>query len=43
MTEFFMPMKPPTVTQQEHKVTAIGGKPIFYDPPELQAARAITG
>ncbi len=40
MTEFFMPMKPPTVTQQEHEVTVINGKPRFYDPPELQAARA---
>ncbi len=41
MTEFFMPMKPPTVTQQEHKVTVINGKPRFYDPPELQTARAM--
>lgn len=40
MTEFFMPMKPPTVTQQEHQVTVINGKPRFYDPPELQMARA---
>lgn len=37
--EFFMPMIPPTVTQQEHKVTVVKGKPIFYDPPELQDAR----
>ena len=40
ITEFFMPMKPPTVTQQEHQVAVIKGKPRFYDPPELQAARA---
>ncbi|MBQ3006776.1 MAG: RusA family crossover junction endodeoxyribonuclease [Clostridia bacterium] len=39
-TEFFMSIKPPTVTQQEHQVTVINGKPRFYDPPELQAARA---
>lgn len=38
-TEFFMPMKPPTVTHQEHKVTVVNGKPIFYEPPELKAAR----
>lgn len=39
-TEFFMPMIPPTVTAQEHKVRVVKGKPIFYDPPELKAARA---
>ncbi|MHC1723198.1 MAG: RusA family crossover junction endodeoxyribonuclease [Aminipila sp.] len=38
-TEFFIPMIPPTVTQQEHKVTVIKGKPKFYDPPELKAAK----
>lgn len=37
--EFFLPMIPPTVTQQEHKVAVIKGKPIFYDPPELAAAK----
>lgn len=42
--EFFMPMVPPTVTAQEHKVTMIKGKPVFYDPPELNRAKAkITG
>lgn len=40
MTEFFIPMKPPTVTQQEHKVAVINDKPHFYDPAELQAAKA---
>lgn len=40
MTEFFMPMIPPTVTAQEHKVTVRNGKPVFYDPPELKAARS---
>jgi len=39
-TEFFLPMIPPTVTQQEHQVTCKDGKPVFYDPPELKAARA---
>lgn len=40
MTEFFMPMIPPTVTHQEHKVAVKNGKPIFYDPPELKDAKA---
>lgn len=38
-TEFFMAMVPPTVTAQEHKVTVVNGKPIFYDPPGLKAAK----
>lgn len=37
--EFFLPMIPPTVTQQEHKVNVVHGKPVIYDPPELKAAR----
>ena len=39
MTEFFIAMNPPTVTYQEHKVAVVHGKPVFYDPPELKAAR----
>lgn len=35
MTEFFMLMKPPTTTAQQHKVTGSH----FYDPPVLKAAR----
>ena len=38
--EFFIPMRVPTVTQQEHKVTVRNGKPHFYEPAELKAARA---
>ena len=38
--EFFMPMKPPTVTQQEHQVRVVNGKPVFYNPAELEDARA---
>lgn len=38
-TEFFMAMEPPTVTYQEHKVTMVNGKPVFYDPPEVKAAK----
>jgi Holliday junction resolvase RusA-like endonuclease len=42
--EFFMAMIPPTCTHQEHKVSVVNGKPVFYDPPELKAARSkLTG
>ena len=34
-----MAMEPPTVTQQEHKITMVNGRPVFYDPPELKAAK----
>lgn len=37
--EFFMAMDPPTVTYQEHKVAVVNGKPVFYDPPEVKAAK----
>ena len=40
--ELFIPLKnPPTVTYQEHKVRVINGKPIFYDPAEIRAAREL--
>lgn len=34
-----MVMEPPTITHQEHKVTVVNGRPVFYDPPELKAAK----
>lgn len=40
MIEFFMLMIPPTITAQEHKVTVVNGKPRFYNPPELEDAKA---
>lgn len=41
VTEFFMVMKqPPTVTHQDKAVTVVDGKPVFYEPPDLKAARA---
>ncbi len=41
VTEFFIPMKKvPTVTHQEKQVHVVNGKPIFYEPEELKAARA---
>lgn len=40
-TEFFMPIKnPPTTTHQQKQVTVVNGKPIFYEPDDLKAARA---
>lgn len=37
--EFFMAMNPPTSTHQEKKVTMVKGRPVFYDPPEVKAAK----
>ena len=37
--EFFMPMIPPTVTYQQHRVKWVNGRQIFYDSPELKNAR----
>jgi len=38
--EFFMHLIPPTSTAQMKQVTIRNGKPVFYDPPEVEAARA---
>ncbi|MBQ9346744.1 MAG: RusA family crossover junction endodeoxyribonuclease [Oscillibacter sp.] len=39
--QFFLPMaKVPTVTHQEQGVRVVNGKPVFYDTPEIKAARA---
>ena len=37
--QFFLPMIPPTVTHQEKQVTVAGGRPRFYEPEQLKAAR----
>ena len=37
--EFFMPMSPPTCTHQERRVRVVNGKPVFYEPQEVKAAR----
>lgn len=37
--DFFMPMQPPTCTHQEKQVHVVKGKPVFYEPAELKAAR----
>lgn len=38
--DFFMAMIPPTVTHQEKQVRVVNGKPKFYEPQELKAARS---
>lgn len=40
MIEFFMPMKPPTVTHQEKGWAVVNGKPVTYDTAEIKAAKA---
>ena len=34
-----MPMIPPTVTAQMHRVTVRNGRPVFYDPPQVKDAK----
>ena len=36
-----MAMKPPTATAQEHSVKVVGGKPVFFDPPNVKEAREL--
>ena len=36
---FFMEMKPPTATAQEHSVKVIKGRPVFFDPPNVKDAK----
>ena len=40
MHSFFMPMLPPETTHQMKKVRVVKGKPQFYEPTELIAARS---
>jgi Holliday junction resolvase RusA-like endonuclease len=39
-TEFFLDIQPPECTHQENQVAIIKGKPHFYEPAELKAARS---
>lgn len=36
---FFMPMEPPACTYQEKKAHVVDGKPVFYEPGNVKAAR----
>lgn len=38
--QFFLPMVPPTCTHQEKQTAVVSGKPVFYDPPQVKAARS---
>lgn len=40
MIRFFLPMIPPTTTHQQKKVMISNGKPVFYEPEDLKAARS---
>ena len=39
MINFFLPMLPPTITQQEHDFKVVRGRVVVYDPPRLRDAR----
>lgn len=39
--EFFIQIKPPTATAQEKQVRVVRGKPIFYDPAAVKAAKKL--
>lgn len=39
MTEFFLPMIPPTATAQEHNIAIVKNQPIVYDTQEIKNAR----
>ena len=41
MYSFFLPIIPPTITQQQHAIKIVRGKPVVYDPAELKQARAL--
>lgn len=38
---FFMAMKPPTATAQEHSVKVVNGRPVFFDPPNVKEAKKL--
>lgn len=38
---FFLDLVPPTVTHQQKKVAVVNGRPRFYEPPRLSAARQL--
>lgn len=40
MIEFFLPIIPPETTHQQKKVSVVNGKPHFYEPADLKAARS---
>lgn len=41
MYSFFLPIIPPTITQQQHAIKIVKGRPVVYDPVELKQARVM--
>ena len=39
--DFFINVNPPTATAQEKQVRVVHGKPLFYDPAPVKAARKL--
>lgn len=37
--QFFLKMNPPTITAQEHKVSVVGRRPVFYKDEKLKETR----
>ena len=40
MIEFFLPGQPPRSTAQEKKVRVVHGRPMYYEPEKVKAAKA---
>lgn len=38
---FFMEMRPPTATAQEHSIKMVHGRPVFFDPPNVKDAKEL--
>ena len=39
--EFLMNLVPPTATAQMKKVRVVHGRPVFFEPPKVKAAKAV--
>ena len=39
--DFFLQIQPPTATAQEKQVRVVHGKPLFYDPAPVKAAKKL--
>lgn len=39
--KFDLPITPPTTTAQEKRLTTVDGRPVFYDPPKIKAAKSL--
>ena len=41
MIEFFISINPPTATHQMKQVRVVNGRPVFYEPEKVKAARRL--